>query len=88
MKNLAWSLLILFLSSCAGEEKKLEKSEPEKKIEEQRSIKEFALDYCKCMKESEETTNCEQLLIDFQNIYGSKNKEAEMEFSKEMQNCL
>ena len=89
MKLIALLLLITLCSSCVSKKEpntnKQETAIPERK---EKSIKEYAKEYCNCMHESEELIDCEQLLIDFQTEFGSKNKEAEMEFSKEMQNCL
>lgn len=88
MKHLFLFFCFSLLIACSSEQKNSSSQKPEQEDIKKKTVKEFALEYCNCMHSEEDPTHCQKLLHEFQQQFGSKNKEAEIEFSKAMQNCL
>ncbi|MCB0477594.1 MAG: hypothetical protein KDC84_05500 [Crocinitomicaceae bacterium] len=83
------SYIFIFILLGCSSEKTTPSQAPEKESQpKNKSPKEFALEYCECMKNDQATKSCESILSEFQSTFGKQNKEAEKEFSIEMQNCL
>lgn len=79
----------LVLISCSSQvQKNQDQSNSKSEVEKIKTPKEYAQDYCSCLKESDNSNNCDSILKEVQSVYGDQNKEAEQEFSIEMQNCL
>lgn len=87
MKQLKIFLFII-LSSCSSNQEKKDLSKGKRKKEKSFRPAEFASQYCECLTKENTDSDCERILQKFQEQYGSENKEAENEFSIEMQNCL
>jgi hypothetical protein len=89
MKFLIIIVSFLFsLNSCSNNQEGASATKKEKKALTI-SPKEFAINYCNCL--SEKTDNiekCNSILKEAEETFGKNNKEAEREFSEEMQNCL
>ena len=81
------SILLFTLAGCQSETNgNDEKNTP--KQENNKTPGDYANDYCLCIEQSENISHCDSIIKEAENVFGIHNKEAEKEFSKQIQECL